>query len=353
MLRYQLWHKANRLLFLLRHVLLNPRRIGNLLVYALARLRGQWLRENLGFVPFKLDVEPTTYCNFRCATCHVTAPDWKSRHMSLEEFKFLIDRHPEVFKIKLQGMGEPFINKLFLEMARYAASKGVYITTTTNGSALTKPIVQRLLAEHGLREIIVSLDGATKATFESVRPGSVFESVCENSARLISANAQLPLRRRVFVSAWTVLQKRNLDEARGIIDLAFRLGFHKLTFQVTISDWGKQAWVENKSQQVAPSDKEAQELADYAKQKGIWFQLYRDNRLEPGTPCPWPFDSMYVSADMKVVPCCSVADPSVACLASLGEQTIREVWNSKEYHDLRRAHLVGTPPGYCSQCYKR
>lgn len=347
----KLFLQLQRAWFFAANVLFKPIRLFNFVKFVLGR-RGFGQQLRLNYVPYRLDVEPTTHCNFRCSICHVSNPDWQGKHMEFDGFKTLVDRNPEVFKIKLQGMGEPFINKQFLDMAKYAASKGVYVTTTTNGSALTKGNVEKLLSGEGLREIIVSLDGATKGTFEAIRPGADFDAICENSRRLIEANARLPRSRRVFVAAWTVLQRRNMREAQDIIELAADIGFNRLTFQVTISDWGKTEWSANKGEQIHQSEEDASALALFAKSKGLWFQYYRENALEPGTPCSWPFESVYVGSGMEAVPCCSVADASVANLGSLQGNSILEIWNSDEYLKLRQAHLSGKPPGYCSQCYK-
>ena len=66
------------------------------------------------YKPLTMDVEPTTGCNFRCTMCQVSSPDFKAKNMTIKTFLTLIKNNPQLIKIKLQGMGEPLVNKYFL-----------------------------------------------------------------------------------------------------------------------------------------------------------------------------------------------------------------------------------------------
>ena len=128
---------------------------------------------NPPYLPITIDVEPTTGCNFRCTMCQVSSPDFKSQNMNIETFKEFISQNKQLLKIKLQGMGEPTVNNKFLEMIDIANDSGITVEFTTNGSLLNKVFISQLLKKK-IYKITISIDGATKETFEKIRVKSNF-----------------------------------------------------------------------------------------------------------------------------------------------------------------------------------
>ena len=81
-----------------------------------------------------------------------------------------------------------------------------------------------------------------------------------------------------------------------------------------------------------------------------WFI---DEKYTPGDQermCPWPFSRAYVSSDMRVVPCCMIANPEISDLGPATE--FSRTWNSKEMGDFRSSHIEGKIPSICRSCYK-
>ena len=68
------------------------------------------------FLPYSLDVEPTTRCNLRCPMCLHTYWDREPGDMSPETFRRLLDGAPQLVKLKLQGMGEPLLSPHFFDL---------------------------------------------------------------------------------------------------------------------------------------------------------------------------------------------------------------------------------------------
>ena len=123
---------------------------------------------SLPYLPLTMDVEPTTGCNFRCTMCDVSSPNWITKNMKMETFKKLIDMNKQLLQIKLQGMGEPFVNKNYLEFVDYASNYGIFIQFVTNGSLLDEKLINSLCERKNISLIGVSIDGATKKTFEKL-----------------------------------------------------------------------------------------------------------------------------------------------------------------------------------------
>jgi MoaA/NifB/PqqE/SkfB family radical SAM enzyme len=168
---------------------------------------------NPPYLPITMDVEPATGCNFRCTMCQVSSPGFKSQNMNLETFKNFIHQNKHLLKIKLQGMGEPTVNTKFLEMIDIANQSGIVVEFTTNGSLLSQTFTHNLLQKK-ISKIIISIDGATKATFEKIRLKSNFNEIINNVKLLVKLSKRNFLRPEIC--AWTVVQKDNIEEFEKI-----------------------------------------------------------------------------------------------------------------------------------------
>ena len=62
-------------------------------------------------LPLHIQIEPTNHCNLKCPLCvHTRIPDDEKKHLSFEDFKFIIDKFNYHIRIFLTKFGEPFIN---------------------------------------------------------------------------------------------------------------------------------------------------------------------------------------------------------------------------------------------------
>ena len=86
--------------------------------------------------------------------------------------------------IKLNWRGEPTLHKDLIEMIVYAKEKGVQeVLLNTNGLLLDRDM-SLALADAGLDWLIISVDGATKETYESIRLGGDWETLFNNITRI-------------------------------------------------------------------------------------------------------------------------------------------------------------------------
>ena len=95
------------------------------------------------------------------ALCDVSSPNWVTKNMKIETFKKIIDMNKQLLQIKLQGMGEPFVNKNYIQFIDYASKYGL-VQFVTNGKLLTEKIIDNLYNKDNISNINVSIDGATK-----------------------------------------------------------------------------------------------------------------------------------------------------------------------------------------------
>ncbi len=322
------------------------------------------------YLPIKLDIENLSRCNFRCVMCQVS--EWpkgqRARDLNFHEFTHIIDENIGLVEVKLQGMGEPTLARddLF-KMIKYARERHIWVRTVTNGSLLHLNENSKKMLESGVNEVQISIDGADKGTFESIRVGSKFDRVVHNVTEL---NSLAKIMNREVTKMWTVVQDKNISQLKDLIYLANKMKFKSMVFSLDISDWGNENWTEkNKSKSVTKlfNIEYANELYSLGSSLGINVAFWNINEkydvLNPNSLCEWPFERSYISSDSRVVPCCMVADPDTFELNADSkmsgkekEWSFLEIWNSKQYQNFRKSHLSGDfekLPKICQGCYRQ
>lgn len=329
----------------------HPRRLKNLLALTIRRRRPSTY---LNYSPITIDLEPTVRCNLACEMCQVASWDRRVPDLTLDDFKLFVERIPTVMKIKLQGMGEPLLNRTLFDMVNYASTKGIRVETNTNGTLLNERICHEIL-DSGLGSISISLDGATAQTFERIRARAKFTRVVKNIERLLALRGKS---RVPEVRIWMLGMRENIHELPDVIRLCRELGVDHLTLQHDLVFWGKEDWLRRLSSRALRDDPETEravhEATLLARRIGLPFRCYRGNRLSvaKGIRCPWPWYSVLVTADGYVCPCCVAADPRVIHFGDLRSQRFEDIWNSTQYQLFRRELRAGNIPTFCRGCYE-
>ncbi len=313
---------------------------------------------DVDYLPIKLDIENVSRCNFRCRMCQVS--EWtkgqRADDMTLADFKSLIDEQTGLVEIKVTGMGEPLMagDPLF-DMIRYARERHIWVRSVTNASLLHLRDNYRKFIDSGVNELQVSIDGADKDVFESIRGGSNFEKVVEN-CRLLNGYGKEIGRQRTKM--WTMVQQRNHHQLFELVELAEYMGFTSQVFSLDFTNWGQDHWRDrNESTNlVSKIDLETGwRLVEDGKRRGIkvafWNVAAKYDTAKPEQLCPWPFERAYVSSDRRVVPCCMIANPDVLEIGAM-ENGFTDVWHGQAFGDFRRAHQEGKIPAACRNCYK-
>ncbi len=308
---------------------------------------------DMPWLPTRLDVEPANDCNLQCDHCQVT--HWKKprAHLDPARFERLLDQLPGLSHVKLQGMGEPLLNKALVPMLKLGEARGIRMLFVTNGTVMTRAILDGLASLRGAH-VQVSVDAASKSVFEQVRKGARFERVIETVRALVARRAS----GGPTVSLAMVLTARNLREAGGVVELAAELGVDWLVLQTFLSDWGKEDMrARNRAVQL---DRDAEPVrqaiasaVEVAEREGVALQVSYSDHLSAENPCAWPWTGAYVAANGDVVPCCVVADSDVVKMGNVFEEGFAEIWNGEAYRTLRAQIRDGTPPAFCQNCYRR
>jgi radical SAM protein with 4Fe4S-binding SPASM domain len=322
-------------------------------------------------LPRELQVEVTGACNLRCRMCLVRYREPLDRvgnSMSLATFRRLVDELEGVERITLQGLGEPLLAPDLVAMVEHASSRGIAVGFNTNGTLLTALKADRLIAA-GLDWLHVSVDGATRDTYESIRDGARFERVERNVRGLVAAmrraGAERPELSLVFVA-----MRSNVAELPAMVRLS--------------ADWGvPRLWVQSLSHDFDDTDAAPpyREIREFTHREALWGDgptphgtLFADARTladelgvdlrlpdaqqcpqpprAPETPgCDWPWRSTYVTHDGRVQPCCMVMGSERAVLGNVHDQSFRALWHARAYQEFRARLLTGDdPPEVCRGC---
>jgi radical SAM protein with 4Fe4S-binding SPASM domain len=302
-------------------------------------------------LPIELDIEPNNTCNFSCSHCQVT--HWQKDHFYLNQntFKNIINCFPILKSIKLQGMGEPLLNKDLFNMLKIGSDLGIKMEIFTNGSVYNEEIWDKLMDLKNLN-IQFSIDGATSTLFEKIRVNGNFEKVINNAKSIISKRKS----RKQLLTFWTVVTKENLDELPLIIQLAKDTNVDEITFQTFLNNWAqdniksitKDLEVDTSSQKYFTMIDEAQQRA---KELNVKLNIYKDNYLSKKNKCRWPFRSAFISANGDVVPCCVLSNSDIIKMGNIFEEPFKDIWNSKAYIEFRERIKKHDLYDFCKNCY--
>ena len=121
----------------------------------------------------------------------------------------------EVFQVNFGG-GEPFLRDDFLDILRYAHSRGITTCVSTNGTLLDDALVDELLRMAPVY-LQVSLDGACAETNDAIRGPGTFD-------RILAGIELLAARRYPDFSLNMVVTRVNVGEIAEFDRLARRYG---------------------------------------------------------------------------------------------------------------------------------
>jgi len=166
-------------------------------------------------------------CNLRCRMCHFSFDHvfhQEPHHTSPADFeRIAASALPLAHTLILSAGNEPLMSPHFIDILKVAARYSVpQLLFLTNGQLLS-PAVADAILETGVTQVQISIDGATRETYEYIRRGARFDRLLRNLEYLSARKIQLG-RRLPQLQFNVVLMRRNLEELPLFVDLAERLG---------------------------------------------------------------------------------------------------------------------------------
>ena len=306
--------------------------IKNMFLFFLTNLRKKEIIKNK---PMIAQIEPNSTCNLKCQMCIREKIGVPIGTMTFKNFKIIVDKLDCLFKLHLSGQGEPFLNPELFSMIKYANQRGASVFFTTNGTVLTKEIINKI-CEVDIGEMAVSLDSPIKEKYEAIRKGANFDQVIKNVKELTKQIKEK--KKKTIVGLTTIIFKENIKELPEFVKLADFLGIKKIGFQKLQEkkDYTDKYGSFAKNQRVKEMNKEILkeiELAKkLAKEKGITLIFDEEKSLG----CIWPWRSIYITWNGFVTPCCKILDYRTPSFGNLLEEDLESIWNGKEYQKYRK-----------------
>jgi radical SAM protein with 4Fe4S-binding SPASM domain len=289
-------------------------------------------------LPFNISIEPTTNCNLGCPECpsglkSFTRP---TGNMTGEFYERLLNEiGGELIYLYFYFQGEPYMHNGFLDMVKQASDRGIYTVTSTNAHFLTERKAIETV-ESGLDRILISIDGATQATYQQYRVGGKLDKVIEGAKNLVAARRKLKSKTPHIAFQFLVVRP-NEHEIEAIKTLAREVGVDEVKFKTA------QVYDFENGNQLIPT------LPQYSRYKQTDDGHYRiKNALL--NHCWKLWHSCVITWDGRVVPCCFDKDARHQ-LGDLRFSDFNKIWTGQKYQAFRTSVIQSRATiDICTNC---
>lgn len=342
--------------------------------------------------PVHINLNHTLICNLRCTMCEQGLGSVPQRVMDLAVYRRVREQMFDVIsEVSLTVMGDPFcvpkpfLNEILDDIERYDLRLEITTNALLFGDDRELVRLARLL-----NKLVISIDGATKETYERIRKPGKWSRLTENVERFQRARRSLPPWQRPLVHFNYVVMKSNLEELPDFVDLCAKwdayavsaamlitvdpaiaheaLDEHDPHVRAVLAEARRRAWAHGLNFKVGGSKPMLDEdrrsmrapIAVRARQTWnalrpvftlgtnyLWERVGR--RVRPlKRECPYLWSKAYVQIDGAVGTCCH---PRFYLTGDLKTNSLDEVWNSKRYRGLRASLNTDHPADACRDCH--
>jgi radical SAM protein with 4Fe4S-binding SPASM domain len=328
--------------------------------------------------PIWAQIDLSSRCNLRCIMCSREDQFGRGADMSDSIFdKLTKELFPYITHVAFGGIGEPFlyprIDRVLKLIGDYKYRHSEFVT---NATFLTREVADTVVAS-GVTNLVVSMDGATRDTYERVRRGASFEKVVANVSYLRESKQRLGTQLPHVRFAVTAMRS-NLDDMPLYADLAVRTGVQEVAINYASSprqEFSDQELITNEFRPV--SDKAMRAAVEAGRQRGVPVNVTyffdeaggpREARTAPEGSCagakgriklaalsvepadikpehiycapphrciaPWVYT--VVSVEGYLYPCCHNVGTR---FGELARESFDQAWNSRAYIALRESLL--------------
>lgn len=314
---------------------------------------------DLTFLHERVKADPSIYgtavstaCDFKCPHCMREALGIRENKMMDPEM--LAKRRDEIKtarRVSLYGLGEPFLNPRFFEFVKLCKEIGVEVATSSHGMSLTPEVRERIL-ETGLDEINVSMDGATKPTYERLRVGGIFETVVENLSSLSRLKKEKRSKAPELNINMTILRS-NLQEAPKMVRLAHQVGANSVSFSSVVIYRAEDLHnnIAEEPEFAATMEKAKQVAKDLGLPMTFWRQKpvgWEPDHYDPASSygCSQLWSNQIIEPDGRMKLCCYIEED----ITNVFERGPRESFNCEGLVRERKALLDGRVRPECQGC---
>jgi MoaA/NifB/PqqE/SkfB family radical SAM enzyme len=304
----------------------------------------------------QVHVDVTRRCNLGCRYCPAPNAGQPRAEMGLDAFQTLAKNvFPWVRSVHFDGCGEPVLHPLLPEMIAEASGRGLEVELSTNGTLLSEPVVDGLVAA-GLHRMNVSLDALEEDVLAALRPG------IPHDVTMARLRALLARPRRPKVKLHVVLTRESIEHLARTVRAARGLGFDAMDAAIAYemaSDGAPGSALDELEG--------AEELLQAAKAEASadGFEVSHGSlRSRAAGGCGFRVDeNCIVRIDGSVGPCCALffevplryrgitAWPDAdARFGNALREDFRAIWDGERYVAFRDTLRTGGSPPGCLGC---
>ena len=259
--------------------------------------------------PIYLLIEPVSACNLRCIMCFQIDESFTSNSnfmgmMDFELFKQIIDDAVEgrTKAATFASRGEPTLHPKLGKMIEYCSGKFFELKINTNATKLSEKLIHQIL-KNGITNMVFSVDSYTKDEYESIRVKGVFEEIVNNIKKFKE------IREKFYPNSRCETRISGVKVDKKQDPIKFKNFWKDYVDNVVMIE------MENR-----------------------WDTYNNPKEIMASGACNYLWERMYIWYDGLCNPC-DVDYKSELSTGTVKEQTIREIWHSKKYNDLRKKHL--------------
>ena len=269
-------------------------------------------------LPPQVLIETLNVCNADCIMCPYSSMERSKGVMDMGLYKRIIDECVElgIDSIQLNNINEPLLDSRIVERVSYARDVGIRNVMFFTNAQLLKYDKSRELIEAGLTYVVISIDGATKSTYEAIRRKLNYDTVTGNVRSLMRARAELASSTPRINLTFTAI-KQNEREVTKFITM-----WQGKADEVHIGIGHNWAGKQSNVMELKP-------------------RVY---------PCKAPWSSFVINWNGDVAMCCVDYETTVK-LGNVQTESVLEIWNGTKLKELRQRHLERNFDGLiCKNC---
>jgi radical SAM protein with 4Fe4S-binding SPASM domain len=260
--------------------------------------------------PLEISLELTNYCNLRCIMCPNPSMKRHRGYMSRDLFKTIVNglSGEKGFLFLPQGFGESLLHREIFHLTTFARKSGIKpMVLLSNGLLLDEAKLSGVM--NTIDILIVTIDGVTDRTYESVRVGGNLRTTTRNIERFLLARGH---RKPPYLVLRMIDMKETKAEIAQFQDFwSSRIRETDIIQISGYNDWtGTVKAHENKMKE-----------------------------RDPRHPCRMLWKNLSVYHDGRVTPCCYDAEGELP-IGNAGEESLRNIWEGAPLKRLRDLHLA-------------
>ncbi|MBI3635202.1 MAG: radical SAM protein [Candidatus Rokubacteria bacterium] len=262
--------------------------------------------------PLRIGVEVTNACNLNCVMCNTKLAKRRAGLIDVSLFETIVDEVAAagVGSVELYTVGEPFLHPKLDRLVAIAYDHGlnVYLSTNAQFPLRVQSLYERF--EAPAPYLFLSIDGATKETYERIRRGARFERALETLEVVHALNQKRAT--RIPASIRSILSSSNIGE----ISLFFRryakyFGPRDINFQLING--------------ISPDTSYFIEAIPF------------EHLVHRKVPCHMPFRNAYFTFDGKVTLCARDYDGDLI-VGDVRAESFTKIWNGQNAEAVREKH---------------